>query len=673
VDAAGVVDFVYQYDADNRLTNRWTPARGNTAYTYDAVGNRTAILYPQSSVLYSYDALNRLKNMVDSLGTTVYGYDAAGQLLSAGGLWPNDAVSYTYTNRERATLNVGAWSQGYTYDTARRLTGLTSPAGAFGYGYGVGPSAPAASPLVRSIQLPNTASITNAYDPVARLTGTYLTRGTDHHVLDGYTYAYDLLGQRTNVLRDYGLMNSSASAGYDALGELASWTAQEANGAPRLNEQLGYGYDAAGNLLQRTNNALVQSFGLNSLNELTHIGRAGPLTVSGNTPMPASSVTVNGQPAQTYADFTFASSSGLALKDGLNAFTNLARNYYGTVAVTNALTVNLPRSVTLQYDANGNLTNDGERSFGCDSENQLTNVQVAGQWREDLLYDGLNRRRITRDYAWQSGTWVQTNEIRCVYDGHLVIQEWDANNNPQVTYTRGQDLSGSLQRAGGIGGLLARTDAKGSAFYHADGNGNVTALMDASQFMVARYLYDPFGRLLGSWGTLADANVYRFSSKEWDGNLGLYYYLYRFYDPYLQRWLNRDPIGERGGLNLYEYVYNDPVKYIDPNGLKKLTACDCQKFLEDQILQIGKEAGAENAAGFAREALTVLGAVAVAPIPGAGGCGAVGVLGLGTVYTIYKGFSDFDDRYAQTSNARRLYQKCMDQVTQPFDNKNNAF
>ena len=68
VDAANVVAFVYQYDADNRLTNRWTPAKGVTTYTYDAVGNRTAIIYPQSMITYTYDALNRMTNMVDGAG-----------------------------------------------------------------------------------------------------------------------------------------------------------------------------------------------------------------------------------------------------------------------------------------------------------------------------------------------------------------------------------------------------------------------------------------------------------------------------------------------------------------------------------------------------------------------------------------------------------------------------
>ena len=191
---------------------------------------------------------------------------------------------------------------------------------------------------------------------------------------------------------------------------------------------------------------------------------------------------------------------------------------------------------------------------------------VAGQWREDYAYDGLNRRRITRNYTWQGGSWMLANETRFIYDGNVVIQERDSNNVAQVTYTRGLDLSGSLQGAGGIGGLLARTDTNSSTFYHADGNGNITSLMDANQYIVARYLYDPFGRTLGKWGSLADANVYRFSNKEYDANSGLYYYLYRFYDPNLQRWPNRDPIGERGGWNLYVFAVNSPISFIDRLG-----------------------------------------------------------------------------------------------------------
>jgi RHS repeat-associated protein len=108
----------------------------------------------------------------------------------------------------------------------------------------------------------------------------------------------------------------------------------------------------------------------------------------------------------------------------------------------------------------------------------------------------------------------------------------------------------------------------------------VTCLLTPYQQLAAKYLYDPYGNLLAMYGWLAGANLYRFSSKEWDGNAGMYYYLYRFYDPNLQRWPNRDPYEELGFLTLarihtiqrnqsqlYFFVKNDPLDKIDYLGL----------------------------------------------------------------------------------------------------------
>jgi len=89
-------------------------------------------------------------------------------------------------------------------------------------------------------------------------------------------------------------------------------------------------------------------------------------------------------------------------------------------------------------------------------------------------------------------------------------------------------------------------------------------LIDASQVTVADYRYDPYGNTISSSGSLASANVYRFSSKEVHVNSGLYYYGLRFYDSTGQRWLNQDPLGERGGLNLYGLVANSPINFVDP-------------------------------------------------------------------------------------------------------------
>jgi RHS repeat-associated protein len=164
------------------------------------------------------------------------------------------------------------------------------------------------------------------------------------------------------------------------------------------------------------------------------------------------------------------------------------------------------------------------------------------------------------------------------YDGLLLAQERDGGNRPTVTYTRGRDLSGSYAGAGGIGGLLARSHGYSAGnwsshnFYHADGNGTVTALVNSGGALQASYKYDPYGRYLSGGGALASANGLRFSSKPWVGfagstTSGLYSYGYRFYDPYLQRWVNRDPIGEMGGMNLYGFIANEPFSSVDTLGL----------------------------------------------------------------------------------------------------------
>jgi RHS repeat-associated protein len=221
----------------------------------------------------------------------------------------------------------------------------------------------------------------------------------------------------------------------------------------------------------------------------------------------------------------------------------------------------------LSYDANGNLVGDGQYGYGYDCADELTRVTATNQWQEQYAYDGFGRRRVKQTYSWAGGTWLLASETHYVYDGVNVIQERNLMNGPTVTYTRGLDLSGTMEGAGGIGGLLARTDNSGTAYYHSDGNGNVTMLVDASGNQKAKYLYDPFGSTLGTWGTLASANTYRFSSKEVDLQSGLYYYGYRYYEPNLQRWPNQDPIEEEGGLNLYAYVGNNPVNFVDPSGL----------------------------------------------------------------------------------------------------------
>ncbi|MRR31996.1 RHS repeat-associated core domain-containing protein, partial [bacterium] len=291
------------------------------------------------------------------------------------------------------------------------------------------------------------------------------------------------------------------------------------------------------------------------------------MTVSGSLFTNATSVTVNNVQAQVYHDYTFSTATGVPLANGLNTFTARAvdaQNFDNALVTT----ANLPVSVYLSYDQNGNLLTDGLRWFDYDAADRLVRVYQPGAWKAEFTYDGLSRRRVTQDYAWQDGAWILTNETRYVYLGRLVIQERNVGNTPTATYTRGLDLSATWDGAGGIGGLLARTDLNGAAFYHNDGAGNITSLINSQGQIQARYIYDPFGNLVSKRGPLADANLYRFSSKEHHPHSRLYYYGFRFYEPNLQRWINRDPIGFDGGINLYAFVSNDPMAKVDTDGDK---------------------------------------------------------------------------------------------------------
>ncbi|MEO6908833.1 MAG: RHS repeat-associated core domain-containing protein, partial [Abditibacteriaceae bacterium] len=190
-------------------------------------------------------------------------------------------------------------------------------------------------------------------------------------------------------------------------------------------------------------------------------------------------------------------------------------------------------------------------------------VVVPGQSKSTFVYDSDGRKRISTEYTWDAtanggaGDWTQSDETKYVYDGMNLVQEQAADGTVKASYVRD----------GNIGGVLSMTNADGTFDYHYDGNGNVVALTDSNQNIVAQYSYDAYGNLLSSSGSEADKNPFRFSSKYYDADTGLYDYGFRQYDSSLGRWINRDPMGENGGLNLYGFVGNSPVNDNDAYGL----------------------------------------------------------------------------------------------------------
>ena len=172
-----------------------------------------------------------------------------------------------------------------------------------------------------------------------------------------------------------------------------------------------------------------------------------------------------------------------------------------------------------------------------------------------------------------------------LFGRHIV--ELNATNNTLVrSFAWGLDLSGTMNGAGGVSGLLwvtlhtASGPASGTHFVCYDGNGNIIALISATTGDVtARYEYSPFGEPIRISGPAASLNAFRFSTKRTENNTDLVLYEYRAYSQSFGRWLSRDPIVERGGKNVYGLLWNDAVNGVDIRGLFGLSYIDRPKWV----------------------------------------------------------------------------------------------
>ncbi len=252
----------------------------------------------------------------------------------------------------------------------------------------------------------------------------------------------------------------------------------------------------------------------------------------------------------------------------------------------------------LSYDERGNKGGDSIWEYTWDALDRLTAVEtgtvIPAEQRVKLTfaYDYLGRRATKTVYHWdgQAEDWSATPEYvrKFIWSGWLLLAEADGDGKLVRSYVWGRDVSGAPGGAAGIGGLLAvrhhdPSDGSITATYWVvpDEHGNVTNLVKvtgASRQVVASFAYSPYGAVLAADGSsasgvsLADPTAlcpFLYSTKYYDKETALYYYGYRYLNPATGRWLNRDPIAERGGLNLYAFDGG-----IDPLGQARFALRD---------------------------------------------------------------------------------------------------
>ncbi len=240
-----------------------------------------------------------------------------------------------------------------------------------------------------------------------------------------------------------------------------------------------------------------------------------------------------------------------------------------------------------QHDLDGNLISNGNAAYTWNANNRLVRVEKKSGLVATYQYDYMGRR--TRKTVRQPDG--STSQSEFVYDGWNVIQETITSKHKEQSakhsatrfYTWGRDLSGTLQGAGGVGGLLsirienAHSESEFLCPTY-DANGNITEVVDGNGTVRGAFQYGPFGNLVSEMGDLAEQIPFRLSTKCFDLETGFNYYGFRYYSPTMGSWLSRDQIQENGGLNLFTFVFNQAVNLFDVLGNAPASTQDFNKI-----------------------------------------------------------------------------------------------
>jgi RHS repeat-associated protein len=561
------------YNANEQMDSITDPANRTTQYGYCTCGALTSITDPKNqTTTFNRDIQSRVYQKVFQDGTTIdYLYEGQTAPNTAGATSrlksSTDAKSQrtnyvyfaddnlqqiSYTNTAGQPLTPPTPSVSYTYDpNYNRVATMVDGIGTTTYGYnpiavppalGAGQLASIDAPLAND-------TITFTYDQLGRVTNRSVNGAANSE-----TWTFDSLGRVSTDVNKLGTFTNTFVGVTDRLSKLAYPGGASANylyfpnsGDKRLQQiknlnnntnanknfisEQDYTYDAEGEVKTWTKNysgiAAVQRFdlGYDNADQLT----TAPLK-NASTNALIKQYTYGYDTASNRTSETVATTTTTSTPNSVNEITGQ------TGGVTRTLT----------YDLNGSITSDGgTRTFEWDGANRLVAINYTGfTTRSEFTYDGLSR---VAKIVEKTGATINSTR-KFVWAGQEKLEFRDATDAvTQRNYPQGQYVGTTAY------------------LYTRDHLGSIREMFTGGGTVVARYDYDPYGRSTTVLGTTpTDFNftgLYRHSKS----NLDLA--VYRAYDPDLGRWLNRDPLGEKGGVNLFAYVGDEPGGRRDPEGL----------------------------------------------------------------------------------------------------------
>ena len=556
----------FGYDADGNLTSvtrNGTIPETITA-TYSLTGKKLTETSPGThTTQYQYDDLDRLWKVIDPESrVTEYGYDPAGRLtVVINGKGHNEA-QYGYTDN-----GLRAWvkdannnTTSYQYDGYDRLVRTVYPYGSYEQ-FNLDNAGRIQSVLTR-----DNRTITYGYDDLDRITSrTIQGAPTDTYTYDlagriinaatsglgTFTHVYDTAGRLTSVTdpntRTVGYQYDAASNrtridypdgsyavyAYDEMGRMTQvqYDPNNDSTAPAPSTVATYTYD---NLSRRDSAALgngtsaALSYSTDSLvSDIIHTATGGNVTFAYNHDRSGLVTSL------TVSDDLFAPFTDIA---GTKSFTPNSLNQY-TSAMGEAIV----------HDLNGNLSSDGTNDYVHDAVNRLVTATV-GSITWTYAYGPLDRRMSKAD---------GTNIFQYLYDNNRAVAEYNGTGTLLRKYIYGPGLDEPIMM------IVPGDTSETVYYYHADSQGTIIGLTNDSGAWVEKYAYTLYGKPAAA-STVG--NPYMYTGRRLDAETGLYYYRARYYDPHLRRFIETDPIGYAGGMNLYAYVRNSPLNFIDPFG-----------------------------------------------------------------------------------------------------------
>lgn len=575
-----------KFDLQRRLVESQAPEPFEfiTQYAYNLNGKRTLVqsqapgmpVWQQSKFVYDIDG--KLHEAIDALGNaTTYGYDErrrvetvedpesrvmtyaydARSLVFTVKDWSN-TVAETRTYRDNGTLltlaDANSNTTTYSYDGFDRLYRTTYPGGSFEENTTYDANGNLLLAKTRAGE-----TITHTFDILDRLK-TRTPQG-----MPTITYEYDLAGRRVGVSTPVVSGDPGSGQFRNAFDSAGRFIREEYPDGKHVSYEL----DVSGNVTK-----LFYPDGFFVERAYDELNRLIEIRLNGST-TPEVSISYDTLSRRARVDFANGTSCEYAYSHD-NDLTALQHSFVGssvnfaysfnnasqltgqsviddrfvwhpaaagTVNYGTANSLNQYPSVggtSYSYNSNGCLTSDGVWTYGYDVLNRLISAAKTGV-SASYLYDPSDRQ-LQKDF---DGT-----KTRFIYDGLQRIAEYDGTSdalNTRFVYATGLDEP-----------VVEVTSAGTKSYFHRDQLGSIVARTDNSGAVTNRYEYGPYGESAALSGT-----TFGFTGQRYDAESGLYFYKSRFYSPAIGRFLQPDIIGYSGGLNLYEYVGNDPVNFVD--------------------------------------------------------------------------------------------------------------